>query len=228
MLLTIIFTILFVKGATEDPQMRYRIISGKRFKDMLVKRNTDCFRDWNANADSRCQFKETPNYRQLASQLVACEALYAGRNPMNCSDVPDWKKCYASYSDKDLDNYAAFYPEIAAYCANVQFESNSVTSATLSDFLGGVTNVRDKLDEAIKDYPLTKIALSQIIILQDSHNDFKMGQLAFYGIILACWILCKSFLKMGCEEYLTQVLLAGIAECCIAALYYTTAGLALV
>ena len=208
---------------------QFRIMSGQRFKNMLVNRDTQCFKDWISNANVRCVHKDSPSYRSLASQLVVCEAKRNGRTIRNCSDeMANWKACYGTLTDDDIDNYSAFYPEIAAYCAYVKFDGKSVPEATLSEFVGGVMEVRTKLNDALREFPLTKIAVSQVILLPDARTEFKRGQLPFYMLIFSIWIMCKSFLHSGCEKYIVQVLIVALVEFCIAALYFTTIGLALV
>ena len=212
----------------DNSQEQYRIIAGQRFKAVLVSRDTDCFRNWMSNADMRCSFKEKPNYRLLASQLVSCEAEKASRQITNCSKAVNWKTCFNEYEEQDLDNYAAYFPEIASYCSQANFENKSVTSETMSEIFGGVKTVLKNLDTTTTAYPLLRIALSQIIVIPNGQGDFKKGQLVFYIIIFAIWVLCKSFLKWGCEEYMLQVLFAGAAEIVVAAIYNTNFGIALV
>ena len=105
---------------------QFRIIGGQRFKKMLEGRDTDCFRSWMQNADVRCKSVNKITYRNLTAQLVACEAERDQRKIVNCSKEEDFKTCFATLDEKDLDNYAAFFPEISGYCANVLFQGKSV------------------------------------------------------------------------------------------------------
>ena len=88
--------------------------------------------------------------------------------------------------------------------------------------------MRTKLNEALKDSPLAKIVISQVVPLPDARDDFKKGQLPFYIFVFGLWLVCRSLLRWGCEQYMQRVFMVAFAEFGLSAFYHTTFGLALV
>ena len=228
-LIVLFFLLVNLAYAAVDDNDHYRVTTGERFKEMLMERNTDCFRKWIANADARCLDKEkTPNWKSLASQLVVCESERERGNASNCSDAAiansGWKECFVQFSEKDMDNFAAFHPQIPGYCAAIKFYSGSV----LDQVTGGISQTRISMDVALKNYSLTRIMVCQVIPLPSMKTEFKDGQFSFYMVTMVFWVLCKTYLKWGCENFMMQVVLAAMLELGLAFLYTTKAGLALV